>query len=116
MREVSIRVLDDLDKTTEAAETLPLGLRGQWYELDLGAENLRRLEEFLGPYLKAGRRIGEPLHTAPVRGGSYPAQRQLKAEMRAWGKDNGWPDLEPGGYIPKPLREAYQRHLLSQGS
>jgi hypothetical protein len=37
-----------------------------------------------------------------------PADRTETAEIRAWGRDNGWPQLADRGRLPPGLREAFE--------
>jgi hypothetical protein len=115
VREVFVRILDDLDKTSDVqaanGRTVTVGYLGKWFALDLTGEHVKALEKLLGPYLRAGRETGDGQPPMVPRGGGYMEARQFKAEAREWGKDNGWPDLEPGGYIPKALTTAYREHL-----
>jgi hypothetical protein len=116
VRQVTVRILDDLDKTTDVLEsggkTVTLGYQGQWVALDLKATNVNELERLLAPYLKAGRESdGQP--PAPLYGSGSPSTRQFNAEARAWGKDHGWPDV-PSGKMPRALARAYRDHLEQQ--
>lgn len=47
--------LDDLDGS-DADQTMTFSLDGQWYEIDLSSENLRRLREALAPFTAKARK------------------------------------------------------------
>ncbi len=59
-------VVDDLNGST-AVETVRFGLGGPQYEIDLSADNARRLRSALAPFIGKARR---------VRAGTAPARRQ----------------------------------------
>jgi len=115
-REVFVRVVDDLDRTMEAASTERLAFGGHAVELDLSRENKEKLAAFLAPYFKAGRRIsGAGLAQESAPAGGISAARKLNAEIREWGNDNGWPDVQPGK-MPRALKKAYLAHLAAGAS
>jgi Lsr2 len=105
MKEVIVRVVDDLDRVSDVAlaggRTVSLAFDGKQVELDLIPEHIDVLAAFLAPYFKA----------AEPQPSTLQESRRHNAEMRAWGKDHGWPDLKPGGNIPKALRAAHAAYL-----
>ena len=59
MKQVTTRVLDDLDGT-EPATNVRFALDGSHYEIDLNEGNMARLMELLRPYVDNGRRSRKP--------------------------------------------------------
>ena len=53
-----IILIDDLDGSTPATETVTFEYDGTRYEIDLAAENAERLREVMAPFIAAGRRRG----------------------------------------------------------
>ncbi|MFJ6199142.1 histone-like nucleoid-structuring protein Lsr2 [Micromonospora sp. NPDC092111] len=50
---------DDIDHSSDNVTTHHLALDGVTYEIDLGPDNLRRLQEALAPYVTAGRQTAK---------------------------------------------------------
>ena len=96
---------DDLDKTSEAAETITFGLDGVTYEIDLSEANAAALRSALAPYTEVARRIGG--------GRAKPGSRKRGAsasdatEVRAWAKAKGM-KVSERGRVPADVREAYE--------
>ena len=93
---------DDLDRS-EGAEPVFFGLDGQWYAIDLGEENRKRLAKALEPFIKAAT----AMKSAPPkrRATSGPNGSKL-AQVRAWAKANGY-EVGEKGRIPKEVQDAY---------
>ena len=116
-REVIIRIRDDIDGS-DADETIVFSVRGQTYEVDLSAANVELFDKSLAEWLKVARKadppkrrkkaaaksvtaqepvpLVPPLHNAavdPAGNRLTPAQR---AEVRAWGIANGYPQRTTG--------------------
>lgn len=51
-------IVDDLDGKSEADETVVYGIDGEFFEVDLSAENASALRDLLRPYLDVSRPIG----------------------------------------------------------
>jgi hypothetical protein len=116
--QVQVVITDDLDGT-EAAETIMLGWKGTWYEVDLNKDHADELTEFIEPFIKAGRRADAPrvsITGAPVHPGRGMEARRFNAAARQWGRENGWPEerLKPGVALPKQLRTDYTNYLVKQ--
>jgi hypothetical protein len=105
---IAVRALDDLDRAqgiiTDADETVTLAFNGREVELDLTTAHKEELAGLLAPYFKAvSRTLGGEL---PMTG-SLSSRRSFKRDVRNWAREHGWPNLEPGGYIPKAATLAY---------
>ena len=57
VKKVLVSLIDDFDGKP-ADETVQFGLDGVSYEIDLSAENAKKLREHLQPWVNAGRRTG----------------------------------------------------------
>ncbi|MCK9894701.1 Lsr2 family protein [Frankia sp. AgB32] len=105
-QKIATSLIDDLDGG-KADETIRFVLDGADYEIDLSAPNAARFRETLAPYITAGRRTSTKRRS---RKASQPAAgtRDL-AEVRAWARGNGWPDIRDRGRISAEILEAYDR-------
>ncbi len=98
-QKVSIVLIDDIDGG-DADETLSFALDGTSYEIDLSSANAAKLREALAPYVGHARKTG---------GRRAPAKKSgtNTAEVRAWARSNGWPDLGDRGRVPAEVQQAY---------
>lgn len=95
-------VESDLSGKPDAA-TATFGLGDTWYEVDLTAEEQKKLEETLKPYLKVSRKAGK---AAPKKRVVPETTEEERIKIRAWGKENGYAFAERGR-IPKHVMKAY---------
>lgn len=93
-QKVEVVLVDDLDGTP-AAETVPFGVDGRYYEIDLSTTNAKALRKQLKAYIGKARTI------AP------PAPRQEAAAIRQWAKDNGY-QVSARGRLHRDVIEAYR--------
>jgi Lsr2 len=124
MREVSIKVWDDLDwandeTRNEAVVTVTLGFQGNWVELDLSEVNHTRLQVLLGDYLNAGHPPDGPVTTprGPQAGRKTPEFEYGKA-LREFANEAGIRYRTKTGkyYYSKKLTDAFEKHLAEQGN
>jgi len=116
MKEVAVRLLDDLDLAdgtrTEADGTVQLQLNDQLVELDLTSAHITELAIKLAPYFKAGHKQGQGAGTRPGRKPKayydglheYATSRGITLERKSDG--SGWA-------YPLPLRREYDEHLAA---
>lgn len=134
MREISVRIFDDLDFTreglrNEAVVTLTVGLDGFWRELDLTEANEKMVRDTLDKLMCAGREPKEsPLTPAKARGkgpGPNPEKAAFNERLRAWCRQNGVRNASGTGwayqtnksgqdYIGEPLIRKYRAYLDEQ--
>lgn len=95
-------LLDDLDGSA-AAETVRFALDGRRYEIDLSADNARRVREALDIYVRAGRRT--TASGRPYRRVEVPADPKV---IRAWAASAGV-DCPARGRLPRRVVEAFER-------
>ena len=107
-----IKFVDDLDGG-EAAGTFVFGSDGVAYEIDLSTDNSDKIEDFLAPFIAAGRRIGK-IQTGNVtsirRKSSAPA-RPDKAQnqaIREWARAHDM-KVSERGRIPASVIEAFHQ-------
>ncbi|MER6520047.1 Lsr2 family protein [Streptomyces sp. NPDC001553] len=95
-------VESDLSGKPDAA-TATFGLGDTWYEVDLTAEERKKLEEALKPFLKVSRKAGKAAPKKRVVPETTPEERDT---IRAWAKKEGY-DFADRGRIPKAVMKAY---------
>ncbi|GHF93880.1 MULTISPECIES: histone-like nucleoid-structuring protein Lsr2 [Amycolatopsis] len=112
-KRVTIEILDDTNGSP-AEQTVPFGLDGVAYEIDLSATNATALREALGPYVAAARRtegrrikvaVGQPTDSTkqePEPSKNYTATRDIRRRARASGHE-----VADQGRIAKTVIEAY---------
>lgn len=97
---VVVTLSDDIDGG-EASETVTFGLDGKTYEVDLNADNAKKLRAELAPFVEAGRKrakSGKTFHRTAVA----PDPRAV----RAWAESNGF-DVPARGRMPKKIYDAF---------
>ncbi|MFI7114883.1 Lsr2 family protein [Amycolatopsis sp. NPDC049868] len=112
-QKVRVEIVDDLDGG-EAAQTVPFGLDGVQYEIDLSDENAEALRGELARYIEAGTRTGgrklrvaAGQSTAEGNGrATTPADRERNQQVRAWAAASGYA-IADRGRIPKEIYEAF---------
>ena len=100
-KKVSVTLVDDLDHDRAAAETVPFGIDGQQWEIDLTKAHAAELRAAMRPWIAAARRTGGRRISKPT---SRPAGEA--ADIRAWAKDNGHV-VPRRGRIPRTITTAY---------
>ncbi|WP_206789733.1 Lsr2 family protein [Amycolatopsis sp. MtRt-6] len=112
-KRVTIEILDDTDGS-RAEQTVPFGLDGVAYEIDLSTTNANELREALAPYVAAARRtggrrikvaVGQP--TDSTKQESEPSLNYTAThDIRTWARANGY-EVADQGRISKTVVEAY---------
>ena len=100
---VQVQLIDDLTGD-EAVETVNFGIDGIAYEIDLTAENARKLREALSPYLEKGRKVRGRSVAQPR---SRTSGRETTQRIRQWAEENGY-HPSSRGRISKSIVEAYR--------
>ncbi|MEV7902089.1 histone-like nucleoid-structuring protein Lsr2 [Streptomyces anulatus] len=121
MRRRIITLVDDLDNTTLADETVLFALDGTQYEIDLTTANANTLRNALAPFTKAARpatrksRSTKPSTapmTTPAGGGATLSRHQSgidPAKARSWARRHGL-HVPERGRLPAEIRDAYSVH------
>ncbi|WP_433170366.1 histone-like nucleoid-structuring protein Lsr2 [Actinoallomurus sp. CA-150999] len=102
-QQVIKRLIDDLDGT-EAEKTVPFSIDGVAYEIDLSADNAKKLLAGLSPFIEHARRAGGPKR----RQARATSSRERSADIRAWAKARGI-KVNERGRIPATVVEEYER-------
>lgn len=67
-QQTTITLVDDLDETLPAAETVRFGVDGTSYEIDLSAEHAAALREDVATWVSHARRTGAHSSATPSDG------------------------------------------------
>jgi hypothetical protein len=113
-----VSYIDDLDGESEAEGTVPFGIDGVDYEIDLSSENAEDLRNALAPYTAAARRTGGRRSTAKAAakrasGGTPKRSRDENQRIREWAKKQGL-EVSERGRIPNEVAEQYDARELSR--
>lgn len=107
-QKVSIILIDDIDGN-EAQETVTFGLDGVSYEIDLTTENAEKLRDALAPWVGHARKVARGGGRRRGAGaGTASGAGPTAAEMREWGRANGF-EVSDRGRVPADLRAAYEK-------
>ncbi len=116
MREVLIRIKDDLDTTLIADKTVPFAFDGQGYEIDLTAAHVDEFAADMERWITAGRKVKRQSrakavtangadHVVPPRDKSAAAKAQ-RDRIRRWANKTGL-EQQPRGVIRRDVADAY---------
>ena len=96
-QKILVEMLDDIDGSA-ATQTVPFGLDGVAYEIDLSGENAAALRDELARYIAAGRRVGgRKVRVAAGQSTTATStDRERNQQIRAWASANGYPVSERG--------------------
>ncbi len=92
-KQVTVTMVDDLDGTSKADETVEFSLDGVTYQIDLSTKNAGKLREVLEPWTESARKLGR-LKSKSKTGGAgkdfrSPADRDQSLAIREWARKNG---------------------------
>ena len=103
-KKVTIQLVDDLDKSSPADETVSFSLDGVNYEIDLTEANASALREALARYIGHAERVSGRKATRAA--GS--AKRSNVSDVREWARANGH-QVSERGRIPADVQAAYDK-------
>lgn len=108
-RKVTVTLVDDVDDTQTADETVEFGLDGVTYEIDLSAKNAAQLRDSLETWIEAARRSGgrkRGTRTVAAARGRTPIDRSQSAAIRDWARKAGL-KVNDRGRISQEVIDAY---------
>jgi hypothetical protein len=111
-QKILVSMVDDLDGGA-ATQTVPFGLDGVEYEIDLSDENANDLRDALARFVSYARRVGGRKvrlavgESAVERKAPTTAERERNREIRQWARDNGFAVAERGR-LPAEVEKAYE--------
>jgi hypothetical protein len=104
-QKVHVEIVDDLDGGA-ATQTVPFGLDGVSYDIDLSDENASHLREELARFVAAARRTGGRKIRQAAGESSAPANDNAR-QIRDWARANGY-SISDRGRVSKEISEAYE--------
>jgi hypothetical protein len=109
----TVTLIDDLDNSSAATETVAFGLDGASYEIDLNEKNAKKLRDALGNYVANARRVDGARRVtvrakpARNRGGRRTApDREQTAAIRDWARKQGY-EVSDRGRLSAAVVEAF---------
>jgi len=108
-QQITTTLVDDLDDTTTAQETISFALDGSAYKIDLSTEHATALRADLATWVDHARRSPTSTRDASTPNGT-PARttsdREHTAAVRGWARSNGY-TVSYRGRIPAAVQEAF---------
>ncbi|WP_433761535.1 histone-like nucleoid-structuring protein Lsr2 [Nocardia sp. CA-135398] len=109
-KKVTVTMVDDLDGTSKADETVLFSLDGVTYEIDLSKKNAGKLRADLDRWTEKARRTGRVKVRSKARGGGKdfrsPVDREHSVAIREWARKNGH-QVSARGRISADIVAAY---------
>ena len=108
-QKVLVEMLDDIDGSP-ATQTIPFGLDGITYEIDLSDDNAASLRDELARYIAAGAKTGgRKLRVAAGQSTTAStADRERSRTIRTWASENGY-QISERGRISAEIVSAYEQ-------
>ena len=104
-QKVNVLLVDDIDGS-DADETIPFGLDGTHYEIDLNSDHAQELRGQLERYVKAARKVtGSAGRPSRVRRATENDARNK--EIRNWARERNL-DVNDRGRIPAHIVAQYE--------
>lgn len=104
-QKVNVLLVDDIDGS-DAAETIPFGLDGTHYEIDLNGNHAQELRGRLERYVKAARKVTGSADR-PTRVRRTTANDARNKEIRNWAREQHL-DVNERGRIPADIVAQYE--------
>lgn len=103
-KKVQVLLVDDLDRTSVADETVSFALDGVSYEIDLTAANASKLRDDLAVWTAHAERTGGRRSSGRPAGG----KRKDLSAVRDWARSNGY-TMSDRGRISSEIQAAYDK-------
>jgi hypothetical protein len=104
-KKVQVLLVDDIDKSSPADETVSFALDGVTYEIDLTSENAGKLRDDLAMWIGHAERTGGRRSTSKA-GARSAGRTQDVGAVRQWARDNGY-TVSDRGRISAEVQQAY---------
>lgn len=103
-QKIRVEVVDDLDGSSPAAETIQFAYEGRRFEIDLSEANAARFRAMISEYADHARRA----QLRPARRPRTGSDRRNAAEVRQWALAQGM-SVSSAGRIPTRIRRTTSR-------
>jgi hypothetical protein len=107
-KKVQVLLVDDLDKSSPADETVSFSLDGVSYEIDLTSDNAAKLRDDLAVWIGHAERTGGRRSTGRSAAASKSSGRKDVGAIRAWARENGH-SVNDRGRISAEIQAAYDK-------
>ena len=101
----TVLLIDDLDSSLEATETVRFALDNTQYEVDLSDEHIKELRSTFDQYIQHARRVGGQ-RGSRVSARQTSGRRTDLAQVRQWAAENGV-EMSTRGRIAGAVLAAY---------
>lgn len=105
-KQVTVTLVDDIDATKTADESVEFAIDGVTYEIDLAADNAEKLRELLAPWVAHSRRVGGRRRNGKGTGVRPSIDREQATAIRDWARRNGH-NISARGRISSEIVDAY---------
>jgi hypothetical protein len=107
-KKVQVLLVDDIDKSSPADETVSFSLDGVSYEIDLTSDNAAKLRDDLAVWIGHAERTGGRRSTGRSTAASKSSGRKDVGAIRAWARENGH-SVNDRGRISAEIQAAYDK-------
>ncbi|WP_195167270.1 histone-like nucleoid-structuring protein Lsr2 [Mycobacteroides abscessus] len=102
-----VEMVDDMDNTHSADQTVSFSLEGHAYEIDLSQQNIDKLHGLLDPWIANARRVSGGRGRRPRASSSERNANKLElGKIRAWAAENGH-NVSTRGRVSSEIVRAY---------
>jgi hypothetical protein len=108
-KKVQVLLVDDVDKSSPADETVSFSLDGVSYEIDLTSDNAARLRDDLAVWIGHAERTGGRRSSGRATSPKSSSGRKTDlGSVRAWARENGY-QVSDRGRISAEVQAAYDK-------
>ncbi|WP_040796135.1 histone-like nucleoid-structuring protein Lsr2 [Nocardia higoensis] len=107
-RKVTVLLVDDIDGTSVADETVAFALDGVNYELDLAASNAEQLRKMFAQWTPYARRVGKAPGAKTAGKARRDGEQDQTLAIRKWALSEGM-QVSSRGRVSAKVVEAYHR-------
>lgn len=107
-KKVQVLLVDDIDKSSPADETVSFSLDGVSYEIDLTSENASKLRDDLAVWIGHAERTGGRRSTGRSASAKSSGRKADLGSVRAWARENGH-QVSDRGRISAEVQAAYDK-------
>ena len=107
-KKVQVLLVDDIDKSSPADETVSFSLDGVRYVIDLTSDNAAKLRDDLAVWIGHAERTGGRRSTGRSSGAGKGSGRKDVGAIRAWARENGH-SVNDRGRISAEIQAAYDK-------
>jgi hypothetical protein len=113
MERITTTLIDDLDKVSEAVDTIVFGYEGKWYRIDLAEGHAEFLRDVLMSHSDAGQAVGASRAAAKAKRPTHRRKSERdryirNQQIRTWALANGH-KITDRGRIPADVEAAYDQ-------